>query len=34
MNSRIMELPSERDGRFLPFVSGGIAYGMILVPLG
>jgi hypothetical protein len=34
MNSTIMELPSERDGRFLPFVSGGIAYGMILVPLG
>jgi hypothetical protein len=34
MNSTIMELPSERDGRFLPFVSGGISYGMILVPLG
>ena len=34
MNSVIMELPSEKDGRFLPFVSGGILYGLILVPLG
>lgn len=34
MNSLIMELPSEKDGRFLPFVSGGVAYGLLLLPLG
>ena len=33
MNSLIMELPSERDGRFLPFVAGGVAYGLLLLPL-
>ena len=33
MNSTIMELPSENDGRFLPFMTGGIVYGLILVPL-
>jgi hypothetical protein len=33
MNSTIMELPSEKDGRFLPFVLGGIIYGLILLPL-
>ena len=32
MNSTIMELPSERDGRFLPFVSGGLVFGLILLP--
>ncbi len=26
MNSAIMELPSEKDGRFWPFVMGGLAY--------
>lgn len=34
MNSTIMELPSEKDGRFLPFLAGGLIYGLILVPLG
>ncbi|WP_298832371.1 hypothetical protein [uncultured Piscinibacter sp.] len=34
MNSAIMELPSERDGRFLPFMIGGVVYGLILIPLG
>jgi hypothetical protein len=34
MNSTIMELPSEKDGRFLPFMTGGVVYGLILVPLG
>lgn len=34
MNSLIMELPSEKDGRFLPFMTGGIVYGLILLPLG
>lgn len=33
MNSAIMELPSEKDGRFLPFLIGGLLYGLILVPL-
>ena len=34
MNSMIMELPTEKDGRFLAFAAGGIAYGLLLVPLG
>jgi hypothetical protein len=34
MNSTIMELPSDKDGRFLPFLTGGIVYGLILLPLG
>jgi len=34
MNSTIMELPSEKDGRFWPFLAGGLIYGLILVPLG
>ena len=34
MNSTIMELPSEKDGRFLPFVTGGVFYGLILLPFG
>src|ERR1035438_6199001 len=33
MNSLIMELPSDKDGRFLPFMSGGLLYGLILLPL-
>lgn len=33
MNSTIMELPSEKDGRFLPFMAGGIVYGLVLLPL-
>lgn len=34
MNSAIMELPSDKDGRFLPFITGGIVYGLILLPFG
>ena len=34
MNNTIMELPSEKDGRFVPFMIGGLAYGALLVPLG
>jgi hypothetical protein len=34
MNSAVMELPSEKDGRFLPFMIGGVLYGLILLPLG
>ena len=34
MNSLISELPSEKDGRFLPFLAGGLLYGVILLPLG
>jgi hypothetical protein len=34
MNSLIMELPAEKDGRFLPFIAGGLVYGLILLPLG
>jgi hypothetical protein len=33
MNSLIMELPSEKDGRFLPFLTGGVLYGLLLLPL-
>lgn len=34
MNSLIMELPSGKGGHFWPFVIGGLAYGLILLPLG
>ncbi len=34
MNSSITELPSESKGRFLPFMFGGLTYGLILLPLG
>lgn len=34
MNSLILELPTEKDGRFWPFLSGGLLYGLILLPLG
>jgi hypothetical protein len=34
MNSAIMELPPGKDGRFLPFLAGGLLYGLILLPLG
>jgi len=33
MNSAVMELPSDKDGRFWPFVVGGLVYALILVPL-
>jgi erythromycin esterase-like protein len=34
MNSAVMELPAEKEGRVWPFVGGGILYGLILLPLG
>jgi hypothetical protein len=34
MNSLIMELPAGKDGRFWPFMTGGLLYGLILLPLG
>lgn len=34
MNSLILELPTEKDGRFWPFMTGGLLYGLILLPLG
>ena len=34
MNSLIMELPTEKDGRFISFMTGGLFYGLILLPLG
>ena len=34
MNSTIMELPTDKDGRFLPFVAGGLLYALVLLPLG
>jgi hypothetical protein len=34
MTSSITELPSESKGRFLPFMFGGLTYGLILLPLG
>ena len=33
VNSSIMELPTEKDGRFVPFLMGGLLYGGILSPL-
>ena len=32
VNSTIMELPSEKDGRFLAFMTGGVVYGLIPLP--
>jgi hypothetical protein len=34
VNSSLMELPSDKDGRFYPFMAGGLIYAMILLPLG
>jgi hypothetical protein len=34
MNSAVMELPSDKDGRFVPFLLGGLTYGLVLIPLG
>jgi hypothetical protein len=31
MNSAVMELPGERDGRFLPFAAGSLIFGLILI---
>lgn len=34
MNSAVMELPADKDGRLLPFLAGGVVYGLILAPFG
>jgi len=34
MNSTMMELSDGKEARYLPFLSGGIIYGLILLPLG
>lgn len=34
MNSTVMELASEENAKFIPFLAGGIIYGLILLPLG
>jgi hypothetical protein len=34
MNSAMMELSDGKGARYLPFLSGGIIYGLILLPLG
>ncbi len=34
MNAAVMELPSDKDGRFVPFLLGGLVYGLVLLPLG
>jgi len=34
VNSTIMELPSEKDGRFIAFLIGGLLYGSVLLALG
>jgi hypothetical protein len=34
MNSSITELRTESKGHFLPFMFGGLAYGLILLPIG
>jgi hypothetical protein len=31
MNSAVMELPEERDGRFLPFAVGSVGFGLVLM---
>jgi len=33
VNSAVMELADEKDGRLLPFLIGGLLYGLILLPL-
>jgi len=34
MNTFIMELPKEKEGKFWPFLLGGIFYAAVLLPLG
>lgn len=34
VNSAITELPTEKDGRFGPFLTGGLVYGVLLLLLG
>jgi hypothetical protein len=31
MNSAVMELPEEKDGRFLPFAVGSVGFGLVLM---
>jgi hypothetical protein len=33
VNAAVMELPSEKDGRFWPFLLGGLLYAAVLLPL-
>lgn len=33
LNSSLMELPAEQDGRFIPFLAGGLIYSLALLPL-
>ncbi|MDO6443614.1 hypothetical protein [Marinobacter sp. 2_MG-2023] len=33
MNSAVSELPQQKDGRFMPFLLGGVIYALILLPL-
>jgi len=34
MNSTIIELHSEKEGRLLPMIAGGVVYGLVLLPFG
>ena len=34
VTSAVMELPTEKDGRFLPFVAGGLLYGLVPFAIG
>jgi hypothetical protein len=34
VNSAVAELANETRGRLLPFLVGGVLYGLILLPLG
>jgi hypothetical protein len=34
VNSSLMELPSGKEGHFMPFLTGGLLYALILLPLG
>jgi hypothetical protein len=33
MNTTVAELPREKEGRFWPFLAGGIFYSLLLLPL-
>ena len=33
VNNAVMELPSDKDGRFVPFMAGGLLYALLLLPL-
>ena len=34
VNSSLMELPTGKEGHFMPFLTGGLLYALILLPLG